>query len=425
MAQMEVEEDGKWDFFLKLEGQLTLAPITDGQLADAFGILGQAGEEGQDKEEKEDRNPAGAEDPDTGSQKEPEGEGAYGSNKGEKTGKTGPEGEKKISQERESQPEKGSENQSAEELILENQNPENTGTEEAGSEKQNAENRSPEDPGAGNPDAEDPGSEKQSAENQSPGDPDAKETGSKDQNPESLPEKQEALEEAENDFKGSGEKPGSSKESGQEFGQGEKNTVPENLEENLAEDPAESSGKERAEAGNVTYVYSFNSDGGKAALYRKSDLLTKKEEELMDEQEKLQLIQSAGIMTQGDVRPEKAQDQGLDQGILLIVASVGGGHWTYPASDPKKKEILKVSHQTERSAGDETKGKEGLVFPSRDEGYEKNCRHFPGSGRALPGRSRDIPGSRRQLAGDDRRLRQVLGLCGSLRSPGLLTEGGN
>ena len=43
----------------------------------------------------------------------------------------------------------------------------------------------------------------------------------------------------------------------------------------------------------------------------------------MDEQEKLQLIQSAGIMTQGDVRPEKSQDQGLDQGILLIAASVG------------------------------------------------------------------------------------------------------
>lgn len=319
----DLEADKEFADLKKLEGQLTLAPITDGQLADAFGILGQAGEEGQDKEEKEDRNPAGAEDPDTGSQKEPEGEGAYGSNKGEKTGKTGPEGEKKISQERESQPEKGSENQSAEEPILENQNPENTGTEEAGSEKQNAENRSPEDPGAGNPDAEEPGSEKQSAENQSPEDPDAKEPGSKDQNPESLPAKQEALEEAENDFKGSGEKPGSSKESGQEFGQGEKNTVPENLKENLAEDPAESSGKERAEAGKVTYVYSFNSDGGKAALYRKSDLLTKKEEELMDEQEKLQLIQSAGIMTQGDVRPEKAQDQGLDQGILLIVASVG------------------------------------------------------------------------------------------------------
>lgn len=319
----DLEADKEFADLKKLEGQLTLAPITDGQLADAFGILGQAGEEGQDKEEKEDRNPAGAEDPDTGSQKEPEGEGAYGSNKGEKTGKTGPEGEKKISQERESQPEKGSENQSAEEPILENQNPENTGTEEAGSEKQNAENRSPEDPGAGNPDAEEPGSEKQSAENQSPEDPDAKEPGSKDQNPESLPAKQEALEEAENDFKGSGEKPGSSKESGQEFGQGEKNTVPENLKENLAEDPAESSGKERAEAGNVTYVYSFNSDGGKAALYRKSDLLTKKEEELMDEQEKLQLIQSAGIMTQGDVRPEKSQDQGLDQGILLIAASVG------------------------------------------------------------------------------------------------------
>lgn len=317
-----LETDKEFADLKKLESQLTLAPVTDGQLADALAALNQTEEpEGQEADEGEKKDDPAAASSDYLEQT-PDENGAYGSNKGEKTGKTGPSEDKKASEEK-TVSEGGKESSGNP-----GENSREAGASLAGEREAHAETESIGDrTDPGEKMAAEPTKEEGQAEGETlkAAGSQSDETVSSETAAQSETEPLEKASEWEKESVSS-EADGQLKTEASE----EKNTQPQAEASKAGSDPSETEeAKEKAkepavpDAGTVTYVYSFHADKGKAVLYSQSDLLHKNEQELMNEEEKLELLQSAGIVTQDYVTPEKSQDAESGKGILLIVAAVG------------------------------------------------------------------------------------------------------
>ena len=281
----------------QLENELTLAPITDGQLSEALERLEQTEEAEAAAETSDDGsgNGEGSADADgSESQKTDE-------NPGESTDMAGENGKKAAADHKEPD---GTEKPS-----------DGNQTEKTASDDGMKEKSDPED------------SMTDIAEESLPEESMAKEAEMENQNAAEREEQPAGVSEKTDDTEGGGAD--GEAEGGGQGGASEpaKAAGAEEAESSAEQKPDEGSDKsedKKPESRNpsagkkITYAYAFNTEDGSSRLYNAEDLLSGQDETLMDEEEKLELMKAAGIVTEDRITAPASSEERSKAGLMIF-----------------------------------------------------------------------------------------------------------
>lgn len=265
----------------KLQYQLTLAPITDSQLSEAVNRLSRT-EEGVPE--------TGADDAGTGTAV------GDGSSEGRKDGSEGPGDLPAESAGKEDFSEK---EESAAHETKWTEAEENTKSEDVKSEDVKAEEAKAEDANAADAQAKEAKAEDVKADDAKADDIEAESEKEKGENAEA----------------------GNGKASLVETGSATQGTSGAAAGE-TSEAAAGETSREDQPAKMVTYAYAFQTADGTSHLYNMEDLLNRSAGELMDEEEKLELLKSAGIATENYIVTPKDVKEQSRRGMIIFAGTV-------------------------------------------------------------------------------------------------------